>query len=66
MRTKIIAYFLVCEGRSTDAVEAARGNVFGEIQRRVVFKAGDFVKEKLGGLHRRTTRYTSMCVFCLG
>ena len=47
-------YVLVREGISTDDVRvAATGTVFQELRRWAGFKTGDFVEEKLGGLHRR-------------
>ena len=46
------------EGRSNDDVEVARGAVFQALRPEARFKIGDFVKEKLGGGYRRTTRYT--------
>ena len=50
MKKNILTYFLVRKGLSTDDVGVARGTVFQEIRPGADFKAGDFVKEKLGGL----------------
>ena len=50
MKNEIITYFLVCEGRSNDDVGGARGTAVQEVRPGAAFKAGDFVKEKSGGL----------------
>ena len=49
-------YVLICRRLSNDCVVVARDTVFQEIRPGVGFETGDFVKEKLGGGYRRTTR----------
>ena len=56
MKNNIITSFLVCEGRSNDDAEGARGTVFQEIRPGAGFKTGDFVKDMCWGGCRSKTR----------
>ena len=58
LEENIFMYFLGCTGLSNNDIEMARGTLIQEIRPRACFQTGDFVKEKLGGLHHRTTPNT--------
>ena len=49
IKNKYPYIFLVCKGLSIDKVGASSDTVFQETRPGACFKAGDFVKEKLGG-----------------
>ena len=51
----ISKYFVVCEGLTIDDAGVSRDTVFQKIRPGAGFETGDFVKETLGGLYRRTT-----------
>ena len=51
----VSTYFLVRKGLSIDDVGVSRDTVLREIRPGAGFETGDFIKEKLGGLYRRTT-----------
>ena len=58
-RTTVFKYFFVCKGLSKNDVGVTMGTVFQEIRPGVGFKAGDFVKEYLGGATVERVKYTT-------